>query len=825
MSFEMTSQWKALRQQYRVGLGRHREQLQSAWGGESAPSSAALDVMANIAHRLCGSGQAYGFSEISRLARQLELGVNELKSEPSKDRASFDQLVQALLACLQQYEIIADDGNTREPAWLPRKSQDAHRILLVDDDCDFARHLESVLRHEGFEVAVLLDIAELGPTVAAQRPLAAVIDMDFSGERFAGAEEVLRMQPGDGPPLPVIFVSAFDSFDLRLAAIRAGGHYFFGKPLEESSLVDTLRTLLGLQDADPFRILLVDDDTTLLALYRDVLEEAGYKVFTATHGREALTLLEKQEPDLALIDVHMPGCTGIELGQILRQHHQFAHMPILFMSASLDTDLQLACVRLAHDEFIHKPIEPWRLLMAVEPRAKRSRLLRPGARSGGFSFDLEYDALTALPNLRQFRKELEQALIQQRHSGELVTAIKIDLRDFHAVNDVYGHHFADQLLQKIAWDISHCLSAQDVLCRDGGDEFWVLTTQLKQPEQADDLACAVLHAIERSKLTETGAPLHLAANIGIAMAPQDALSQDELLQCTETALFHAKQHAGSHFSYFSPALQQQQQTRFLLDQDLQKALVFGEFCAYFQPIFTVQSGELQGFEALARWRHPSRGLLAPGLFVEPLEKRGLLSRLTLYMLQQSIMQLQCWRQRHPHIFVSLNLSASDLQSPSQLDQLRRIIEAAALPPGALIVELTESVLMQDWDTASAALAALREVGVQLAIDDFGTGYCSLSYLTRLNAVKLKIDRSFIQSWSQARDDRLIRAIIQLGRSLSMQIVAEGVEHAEQLEFLSVMGCDEYQGYYVSRPKPALELEIAPWFVAGRYRALQAMDDL
>jgi diguanylate cyclase (GGDEF)-like protein len=802
-------------------LATYREKL-SAYKAHILPLSKLtlleredMDELAGIAHRMAGSGKAYGFPELSRIGRALERATDASMRLAAQEAAlAIAPHLQALLYCLEnitdtnEQSVVRDDNPVNSGVTVPFALDKT--ILLVDDDSDFSAQLSTRLTQHGYQVQCLDDIYKLAATVTQHDPVAIIVDMDFYGKRYAGAKQVTMWRENDGVPLPVIFVSAFDSFDVRLAAVRAGGNHFLGKPLDTDRLLSLLSYETSLSPVEPYRILLVDDDADLLSLYESALRHVGYRVFTATHAKEAMTLLEQEQPELVLIDVYMPDCDGIELGRMIRQHEQLANTPLLFVSSSTDTDIQLAAARLANDEFINKPLEPWRLLMVVKSRVTHSRHIQSGGSLiPGPAPHEARDSLTALLTLKSFRLSLQEAL-QQRQPDHLLAVLKIDIRDFHTVNNLYGHHCGDQVLQRLAWELSQCIKPGDLLCRESGDEFLVLTQGHDSRESVAKLAGLLIDCIEQVGPRVEQGTLALTADTGIALGPKDADTADALLNCADTALFLAKSSPSSEVSYFTPALQQEAQTRFSLVQDIKQALRAREFIATYQPVSSVSDGKVVGFEALARWQHPKRGLLGPDAFIPVMEEQGLVEQLTAQMLDLALRQLSRWQAVQPQLFMSVNLSARDIQNPSFLEPLKGLMAELKLEPASIVLEITETALLADWKHAAKTIGSLRAIGIELALDDFGTGYSSLSYLSRIQATKLKIDRSFIHSWSQSGSAQLLETIVQLGQTMDMEVVAEGVERTEELDFLRSLKCDFYQGYLSAKPMLASEIERDHW---------------
>ncbi|AVI61520.1 EAL domain-containing protein [Halomonas sp. GFAJ-1] len=798
---------------YRERLMLYKTELEALWQTADHDVRSVQHIM-SIAHKLNGSGKAYGLVELSQLARELEQACETAKALSLRElRASLSIPIHALLATLER-ETIARHSN-RAPNCQPNSALQVNDtsntidILLIDDDPDFSNQLSEVLSQYGYQAHCQDDITQLDQAIADYDPVALIVDMDFSGQRFAGANHVSSWRQSSGAPLPVFFVSGYDSFELRLASVRAGGTHYLRKPLDIPKLVSLLNSELNIAPSEPYRVMLVDDDNDLLKLYDEFLTNAGYNVTIATSAQDALRLLEQSHPELILIDVYMPGCNGIELGKIIRQHEEFATIPLLFMSAAADTDMQLACARLANDEFINKPIELWRLLMVVKSRVKKGRHLR--SHIGTLTVadaQAAHDSLTALPKLASLLRDIEKALPSQTPENVIAVA-KIDIRDFHTINNLHGYYFGDEVLQRLTWELTQRINPGDTLYRESGDEFLLLTQAHTNQASVERYISSLIKAIEDAQIVSKHGMMVLTADVGVVFSTKNSTA-GELLDHADMAIFKAKKSPTAEVCYFDEALKQAQKQCFLLENAIQKGLANDQFIAVYQPIYQVNDNKLAGFEALARWQHPERGLLGPGEFIPLMEEKGLISRLTYQMLTQALSQCATWHRKHPHLFMSLNLSARDIQKPLFLDHLTSLLSHYQLNPSRIVLEITESLLLFDWQQASYLLRQLGDLGVQLALDDFGTGYSSLSYLQRIDAAKLKIDRSFIHQWSLTGDARLLQTMVQLGKTMNMSIIAEGVEKTEELSFLRQLGCDQYQGFLAAKPMMAEEIEQTHW---------------
>jgi diguanylate cyclase (GGDEF)-like protein len=382
----------------------------------------------------------------------------------------------------------------------------------------------------------------------------------------------------------------------------------------------------------------------------------------------------------------------------------------------------------------------------------------------------------------------------------------IDLDRFSSINHSLGHAVGDGVLTEIAHRLEAAVPAPHTLARVGGDSFGLLVDSLSARLEAHRITSAMLAAMEQPFIVH-GEEIRVRLSIGVSVCPDDARRGDDLLAHAEAALVSVKRQGGGRVLFFDPSMSDSMQERLALENDLRRALAAREFEIHFQPQVSMRTGRILSVEALVRWRHPQKGLIGPSSFIPLAEQTGLIMPLDAWVLKEACRQARSWvTEAGANLKVAVNLSAVEFRVPDILDTIVAAVTAAGLEPRALEVELTESALMIDPDGAAAALKMLRAMGVSIAIDDFGTGYSSLSYLRRLPIDKLKIDRSFIRDLTtSATDESIVRAIVALAHSVGLQVVAEGVETAEQLERIRALGCDQWQGYYCCPPQPAAEL--------------------
>jgi PAS domain S-box-containing protein len=429
------------------------------------------------------------------------------------------------------------------------------------------------------------------------------------------------------------------------------------------------------------------------------------------------------------------------------------------------------------------------------------------------TFLANFDSLTGLPNRVLFRDRLHQAMARARRSGVPMALMFLDLDHFKVINDSLGHDVGDQLLRQVAEVLKNCLRLTDSLARTGGDEaftvsrlggdeFTVIAEGLASPEDAALIARRIQEALEVPiRLLEH--ELHVAASIGISMFPNDDTDLDGLVRHTDMAMYRAKAMGRGTYAFFSDELSAEVAARLQLENNLRRALERHEFVLHYQPKASLKTGEVTGVEALIRWHAPGKGMVPPDRFIRVLEESGLILPVGAWAIRTACAEIAAWdRAGLPPLTLAVNLSARQFRQPFLARFIEDTLAETGIPPRRLELELTESLLMEDNESTRTALASLANMGVRVAMDDFGTGHSSLSYLKRFDIDTLKIDRSFVSELPNDPEDTAIsRAITAMGHSLHMKVVAEGVETPEQAECLRDLGCDEMQGYLLSRPLP------------------------
>ena len=426
------------------------------------------------------------------------------------------------------------------------------------------------------------------------------------------------------------------------------------------------------------------------------------------------------------------------------------------------------------------------------------------------------DALTRLPNRVRFMERLETELAQSRRYGRKLAVVHLDLDAFKFVNDNWGHSAGDRLLQSLALRLTRGVREVDTIARIGADEFLILVPDLRQGEDlsrfAQKLLALASHPVEIDERT-----LQVTASVGVATYPDDGQDAESLLRNADTAMYRAKDLGGNNFELCTPELTAMAVERLELQSGLRLALDRDELVLHYQPLVSISTGRMVGLEALVRWQHPQKGFLPPATFIPVAEESGLILPLGDWVLRTATSQLKAWHATGLALRISVNFSARQFRERNLVHTVERALSDAGLEPSHLEVEITESIAMEGAEIVVANLNLLRSMGVGIAIDDFGTGYSSMTYLKTFPITSLKIDRSFVTDLAaNPADAGIVRAIVEMAHGSKLGVIAEGVETREQFQFLQKYGCDEMQGYWVSRPLPIdgvdrkIEEELALW---------------
>ncbi|WP_085580159.1 MULTISPECIES: bifunctional diguanylate cyclase/phosphodiesterase [unclassified Pseudomonas] len=582
-----------------------------------------------------------------------------------------------------------------------------------------------------------------------------------------------------------------------------------------------------------FRKILAPDDTFEPSL--DQLEHTlfgtrqpphvTFELDSAYQGQEALKLVQQALVDgrpyaLAFIDMRMPpGWDGLETVERLWQADP--NLQIALCTAYSDYSWEAMTERLEFGDrllVLKKPFDAleirqmanaltWKWQLAQDAAMKLQSLEKTvEARVHELlkvSHLLQYDVLTQLPNSTLLGDRLSQALARARRHDRQLAVLFLGLDRFKRINNALGHPVGDEMLKRTGRQLVASVRESDSVFRYGSDEFVVILSDINHPQQTRGIAEKLLAAI-RSPHTLAGHDLTVTACLGISIYPDDGGEAIELIKKAETAMRNVKDNGPDSIGFFIEAMNQSARERQSIESGIRQALARQEFELHYQPKVELDSGKVIGAEALIRWYRPGHGWVFPSDFIPVAEDSGLIVPLTRWVLTQACLQAQAWRQAGlPDVRMSVNVSAIDFRQGDFVETVEQVLQASALPASLLELEITEGVMMQSVEATMTALDRIKALGVRLAIDDFGTGYSSLSYLHRFPVDVLKIDQSFTRTLdSEGGDDALVGAIISLGKSLRLNVIAEGVETQRQLDVLKAHGCEEGQGYHFSKAVPA-----------------------
>ncbi len=719
----------------------------------------------------------------------------------------------------------ADDPNLAQEAVA---FGSAPTILIVDDDPVVRSLMQDSLEDEGFSVIEAEDgVQACG---ACDHTVPSLLIVDAIMPNMDGFELCRRLRAGVTTQyVPILMATGLDDHDSIVKAYESGATDFVAKPLNWPILNHRIHYMLrGARTLEDLR----QNQQRLRAAQE--LEREQSERFEAALGNMSqglcmfgadgrLIVSNQRFRDLYNL---MPASTvpGKSMLEVLNGSPLFASQAHETQGAALAEHLALASRRdsamltqkLADGRIVtitHEPM-PGGGFVDTFTDVTQQRLAE-----AQIAHMALHDPLTDLPNRALFRQRLDESLHRVAR-GHSCAVLCLDLDQFKGVNDTLGHPVGDALLKVVSERLRNIVRQTDTVARLGGDEFAIVQSSVDHPADATAIAIRLLAELS-TPFEVAGHQVVIGASIGIAIAPGDGSDPDVLLRSADIALYQAKSDGRNRFRYFEPGMDSLMQARRELELDLRKAIVAEEFELFFQPLVNLENERITGFEALLRWHSPQRGIVAPDDFIAVAEEIGLIIQIGEWVLQEACRLAVSWPEP---LKVAVNISTVQFKGRQLIQAVTQALQDSGLDPGRLELEITESVMIHDFDSALSVLHQLKKLGVSISMDDFGTGYSSLSYLRSFPFDKIKIDQSFVRELGKKSDCMaIIRAVTGMCESLGITATAEGVETAQQLSFLQAEKCTEIQGYLVSKPRPAREIPglIRDFIRKGRQELFQS----
>ena len=563
-------------------------------------------------------------------------------------------------------------------------------------------------------------------------------------------------------------------------------------------------------------ILIIDDEEQIRGLLKELLR-VEYECTDVASAEAALAVLSRKNFDLVISDINMDKISGLDLvPQILRSAPDTV---VVMISGQATIDYAIEAMRAGAFDYITKPLDLRHVENAVRRALSHHQLLADKRRYENHLEELVkertaeiehlayYDRLTDLPNRNLFIDRCTQAVAAAQRNDALVGVMLASLDRFRKITETLGHAAGDVVLTEAAARLHHCIREGDTVAHFDGEEFALLLSQVRKGDDLVEAAMAISDAF--SEPFQVGEQeVFVTTSIGISLFPANGEDVATILRNAGAALYRAKRQGGNNYQFYTAEMNAQAVQRLSLETSLRRALEKEEFITHYQPVVSLSSGEVIGSEALVRWRHPDFGILPPARFIGLAEDTGLILHLSNFVMRIACQQTRLWQERgFGRLKIAVNISARLFQQRDFGDRLVEILGQTRLDPFCLELELTETSIMENAESAVELLTQIRKLGVKVAIDDFGTGYSSLSYLKRLPIDTVKLDRSFVNGATTDPDDAaLVMAIVTLAHNLRLRVVAEGVETEEQLAFLRLLRCDEGQGYLFGKPMPPESFE-------------------
>ena len=694
-------------------------------------------------------------------------------------------------------------------------------VVIVDDQPTnrqiFTRIATSI--EAGTQVRAFADPRSALEWLAGNTP--DLVVTDYNMPHMDGAEFISQMRRV--PTLvdvPIIVITVFEDRAYRIAALDAGATDFLQSPVDHREFVTRARNLLKLRQQQ----LLLADRANNLKRELEVSERALER--TIRDSRDQLAQVIDTVPALIsatdrdgrflFVNAYHSKVTGLDPAKVVgRDSSDVLGEEAASRNKALDRMVLASGKPLnSYEEEINDAQGKRRVFLTTKSPLRDLSNEITGILTSSLDITdrkaaenhlqhiARHDALTGLPNRTLIRDQLRKEIARARRGDRKVGLQMLDIDRFKSVNDALGHSVGDRLLKAIAQRLRVTVREGDVVARLGGDEFAILMSDVKGPSETTQLAEKIIDVIGQPLFFE-GHEINPTASIGISTHPDDGGDVDSLMKSADLAMYRAKAHGGNGYEFASAGMADRARDAIVLEADLRRAMQREEFRLYYQPQVDLKTGRIVGAEALLRWQHPVKGMISPGAFLPLAEQNGQIVPINEWVMREACRQAMAWSEEGlPPLRIAVNLSPVQFRKQNMRALVTEILETSGLPPERLDLELTENILMENSEVVTNDLLFLQKLGVGFSIDDFGTGYSSLGYIKRFPVARLKIDQGFIRNLeTDPNDAAIIKAIIGLGKGLSLSITAEGVETEEQAEFLRKEGCDEVQGYFFGRPQP------------------------
>jgi len=667
-------------------------------------------------------------------------------------------------------------------------------ILVVDDDQLILEILRDALTSAGFEVTPAADDVSALHYFTSEQPDLVLLDLFMPGKDGCETCREIRTLPR-GQYIPILMMTGLDTADSVHRAFDAGATDFIAKPLNPELLVHRVRYMLRASqslnrlaesqarlemlkvavDSLPIGITFCDVDGIIIYSNPAEAQMHGYEVGELI-GKEArkFSPVNRSKP-VAAEQVKEFGVWRRESVNVRKNGEEFAAL----LTSIPVNDSKARCLGMITtcEDISYRKVAEEKIHQLAY-----------------------YDIVTGLPNRGMFLERLHQTLSQAQRDKDKVNLIFLDLDNFKDINDTQGHDIGDKLLRSVAERLSACVRDSDVLARLGGDEFVVVCPSASAQESVAVVIQRIM-AIFKTPFEIEGRQIFTSASIGIAVYPDDSMDASTLFRCADTAMYQAKNDGRAQFRFFSAELNQKIVQRVALESSLRRGLEREEFFLHYQPLWDLKTSKMVGVEVLLRWQSSEYGLMPPSSFISLLEDSGLINSVGEWVLRTACVQMREWtRTEHHELKMAVNVSGKQLKHPDFFEMLTTVIQETGVDPTNLELEFTESVIMENVEKTVELFRKIKGMGIRLSIDDFGTGYSSLNYLKHFPVDRIKIDRSFVIDVNRNESDAaIIEAIVSMAQSLSLRVIAEGVENSDQLDSLSRLGCDEVQGFYLAMP--------------------------